>query len=93
MEEIRDVKNDRLDEMRLAALSVCEGAKALTEMILEKYREEHDLLKTLDRELSERGIKQKRLPYLDDILNIRVGLADLLDEFDHLKRGILPSDN
>ncbi len=93
MDEIRNRNEERLDEMREAALSVCQGAKTLTEMLVEKYREEHDLLRTIESGLADRGIKHKYLPHLDDLLNIRVALADLLDEVDTLRRGILPSNN
>lgn len=93
MDEIPDRNNERLEEMHTAAISVCEGAKTLTELLLEKYREEHDLLKTVEHVLSERKIEHKHLPHLDDLLNIRIGLADLLDEVDLLRRGILPSRN
>jgi hypothetical protein len=91
MDEIKDV--EKLEEVSIAATSICEGAKALTAMLVDKYREEHDLLEAIEHALESRGIKYKRLHHLDHQLNIRVALADLLTELDNMRRGILPSNN
>ncbi len=81
----------RLEEMRNAAMAVCEGAKTLTDMLLEKGREEMALLDFIEGAIKRRAIPHLQLPHLSTKGKIWGALGDLLDEINLLRRGILPS--